>query len=81
MKKTIVSILVGIMVLQMFSIFVTSVNAEIDESFLEGKLDEFVPGEIIVKFKAGIEDKEIFRINSRHGASVSIKVILLVFND
>ena len=70
MKKAIALIVMGIMVLQVFSILIAPVNAETDDNFLQKKLDEIVPGEIIVKFKAGIGNNEISKIHGRHGVSV-----------
>lgn len=34
------------------------------------KSEKYVPGELIVKFKSGVSDKEVNNINSKYGASV-----------
>lgn len=80
MKKAIAMIIMGIMVLQVFSILAVSVSAEIYDDFLGSELDGIVPGEIIVKFKAGVGNNEVSKIHARHGVSVIHKSNLAGFH-
>ena len=73
MKKKICIILVAIMVLQTFSILGTSViGEEIKESKNEN-LNDFVPGEVIVKFKQGFGQNKIDKLISSNGLSNKYK--------
>ena len=69
MKKKIGIILVAIMILQSFSILGASVIGEEIKVFKNENLKDFVPGELIVKFKPGFGENKINNLISNHGLS------------
>ena len=71
MKKSKVCILVGMFILQFFSICAVSINADKNNIYEKQDKINFVPGEILVKFKNDLEDFQIKSINSLKSSSVS----------
>jgi serine protease len=73
MKKTIVSILAIMLVLQMLSLFIAPISGEQINLDTKNDIENFVTNEIIVKFKNGITKDTVKSINSAYGLSTISK--------
>ena len=80
MKKTIAGIIVGVLILQMLSLFFAPISGEKIENKLDKNIGNFIPNEIIVKFKNGVRENDIRSINSANGLSIISKSLFSGFH-
>ena len=73
MRKLLVSIIAVFFMLQMLSSFIAPISGEGIEIFEHREFEDYIPDEIIVKFKADVTSDKISSIISKHDMKVEYK--------
>lgn len=73
MKKTIATVLVGMLVFQVLALFIAPISGEKIDILVKKDMENFVPDEIIIKFNNGITNDAVRSINSANGLSIISK--------